>query len=90
MKLNATAHRAPRLVGIAALTASTALWLFTGRHFGWTQTSVVVTEIDPVTELSYPVRHPAFIAGLEVLALGWGLGLAALLLARLGRPTQTS
>ena len=54
------------VVGVAALVA----WLATGAHPGWTRTQVTVMQVDPITELEYPVTDDKFVAGLEVLGGG--------------------
>jgi hypothetical protein len=53
--------------------ATLAVWVATGAHRGWTQTTVTVMETDEVTGLQYPVPHKKFVMGVELL----GLGLAA-------------
>lgn len=66
---------------LAALLALFTLmvWLTTGAHTGWTKTQVTVMEIDPITELEYPVTTDKFVAGVEVL--GGGIVLSLVLLA---------
>lgn len=59
-----------RIAAAAILISALGTWLATGRHLGWTQTSVVTVQHDEVTGIEYPVRQPAFVAGVEVLALG--------------------
>ena len=54
----------------AALLAVLGLWVATGAHFGWTQTSKVVLQHDEITGIDYPVREQTFVAGVEVLAAG--------------------
>lgn len=46
--------------------AGVGIWAGTGARLGWTQTSVVAVQRDDVTGIDYPVRQPAFIAGVEV------------------------
>lgn len=66
-----------RLASAAALLAVLGLWLGTGAHLGWTQTSKVVTQHDEITGIDYPVREKTFVAGVEIL--GAGLALVAAL-----------
>lgn len=66
-----------RIAAVVVLSAVLATWIATGRHTGWTQTSVVTMQHDEITGIEYPVRQPGFVAGLEVLALG-GFTAAAL------------
>lgn len=66
-----------RLSSAAVLLAVLGLWLGTGAHLGWTQTSKVTTQHDEITGIDYPVREKAFVAGVEIL--GTGLAVAAAL-----------
>ncbi|PTY07445.1 hypothetical protein DB347_09090 [Opitutaceae bacterium EW11] len=63
-------HHLLRAAAIALLLGSLGAWAATGAHLGWTQTSVVETQRDEVTGIDFPVRRPAFIAGVEVPILG--------------------
>jgi hypothetical protein len=45
-------------------------WVATGARLGWTQTSTVTLQHDAITGIVYPVRQPAFIAGIEIPLLG--------------------
>jgi hypothetical protein len=44
------------------------VWLALGPNLGWTKTSVVRWEHDPITELDGPVIEDRFIPGVELLA----------------------
>ncbi len=70
MKTHLRPARLLRLGAVVFLLATAATWIATGRHLGWTQTSRVRLELDPVTGIEFPVREPAFTAGVEVLAAG--------------------
>lgn len=64
------------LIAATLLVASvTGLWVSTGAHRGWSQTSKVVMHHDEITDIDYPVREKAFVAGVEIVALGAGTGL---------------
>jgi uncharacterized membrane protein YidH (DUF202 family) len=65
-----------RATAVAALLAALGLWLATGAHFGWTQTSRVIQKHDELTGIDYPVREPGFVAGVEVLLSGGALAVA--------------
>lgn len=62
---------------IMALT-TVAVWLATGAHRGWTRTTETEMQLDPVTEIEFPVERKRFVMGVELL--GGGL-FAALALA---------
>lgn len=59
-----------RGAAITALVITLGTWIATGSHLGWTQTSVVQIQHDEITGIDFPVRSDAFIAGVEVLAIG--------------------
>lgn len=50
--------------------AGVGVWAGNGARLGWTQTSVVTLQRDEVTGIDYPVRQPAFVAGVEVPLAG--------------------
>jgi hypothetical protein len=86
--------RLPRLLRALALGSALAgvgVWLATGAHAGWTQTSVVTMQRDEITGIDFPVRRSALIAGVEVPVTG--VVLATLLLGasflRRGRPAES-
>lgn len=59
-----------RVAAAGVLLAVLALWVATGAHRGWTQTSKVTMQHDEITGIDFPVREKAFVAGVEVLAVG--------------------
>ncbi len=59
-----------RISAAVVLLAILGLWVGTGAHLGWTQTSRVTTQHDEITGIDYPVREKTFVAGVEVLAAG--------------------
>lgn len=73
-----------------AFLAGLGVWLATGRHVGWTQTSTVVMQRDEITGIDYPERRPGFVAGVEVPFAGIAVALASVALARFvpRRPRQ--
>jgi hypothetical protein len=83
-----TTHSARLLRLAAALVFAITLgtWLATGAHPGWTRTSATEMHHDAVTGIDFPVEHDTFVAGVEVLAAGFGfaaaLGLSSLLVGR--------
>ena len=54
-----------RGVALALLVGGLGLWLATGAHLGFTQTSVVTMKRDEITGIDYPERRPGFVAGIE-------------------------
>jgi hypothetical protein len=69
-----------RAAALAAFALGLAVWLFTGAHLGWTQTSKVNLQRDEITGIEYPVRQDTFVAGVEVplVATGFAAALAGL------------
>ncbi len=67
-----------RILAALLVLFTLLVWLTTGAHTGWTKTRVTVMQIDPITELEYPVTEDKFVAGVEVL--GGGLLLSLVLL----------
>ncbi|MCU0794197.1 MAG: hypothetical protein MUE42_15415 [Opitutaceae bacterium] len=74
--VSSRAARALRIAAATVLLAVLSLWAGTGAHLGWTQTSRVTVQHDEITGIDYPVREPAFVAGVELLAAGLGLAAA--------------
>ena len=64
--------------GFIAL-ATLTVWLATGAHRGWTKTSVMITEIEPVTGQENNFQRKQFVMGIELLTAG--IALAGLLTA---------
>ena len=55
-------------LGLAA--AVVAGWLALGANRGWTKTTVIRWQKDPVTEIDGPVFEKQFVPGLDLLAAG--------------------
>lgn len=66
-------------LGLLILLGCPAFWLARGGSTGWTKTSVTRMEVDPVTELEFPVVEKRFVPGVDFLAgtVVVGIGLAA-------------
>lgn len=45
-------------------------WVATGADLGWTKTKVEVMELDPVTEIEFPVWKDKLVFGVDFLAGG--------------------
>ncbi|MFZ9836891.1 MAG: hypothetical protein ACO3JJ_00065 [Opitutaceae bacterium] len=54
-----------RGAALLLLLGGLGVWLATGAHLGFTQTSVVTMQRDEVTGIDYPQRRPGFVAGVE-------------------------
>ena len=54
-----------RGAALALLVGGMGVWLATGAHLGFTQTSVVTMKRDEITGIDYPERRPGFVAGIE-------------------------
>jgi len=54
-----------RGAALALLVGGLGVWLATGAHLGFTQTSLVTMKRDEVTGIEYPERRPGFVAGIE-------------------------
>ena len=50
-------------------------WFIEGHNPGWTKTSVLHTEKDPVTDLEKPVYEKRFVPGIDFLAAGLGVAI---------------
>ncbi len=77
MKSKSTLARALRYSALLLLAGGLGTWAGSGARLGWTQTSVVTLQRDEITGIDFPVRHPAFVAGIEVPLLGAGLAALA-------------
>lgn len=81
-------------LGLLILLAAPAFWLAKGAHTGWTQTSVTRMEVDPVTELEFPVVEERFLPGVDFLAVavvaGASLAGAGLFFGKRRAPTAAA
>ncbi len=77
-----------RGAALALLVGGFGVWLATGAHLGFTQTSLVTMQRDEVTGIDYPQRRPGFVAGIEIPlgTAGAAIVLALLSLAADRRP----
>lgn len=66
MKLTSPIVRALRLSALLVLASGLALWAGSGARLGWTQTSVITMQREEITGIDFPVRHNAFVAGVEI------------------------
>jgi hypothetical protein len=66
MKSKSSLVRALRLSALLILASGLGAWASSGARLGWTQTSVVTIQRDEITGIDFPVRHNAFVAGIEI------------------------
>ena len=90
MKTKSSFVRALRVSALVILLAGLALWARSGARLGWTQTSVVTVQRDEITGIDFPVRHNAFVAGIEVPLLATTVALGAAALSLLAQRRLTS
>ena len=68
------------ILGILALLLillSTAFWISTGSHTGFSKDRVEIPQIDPITQIEYVDYEERFVMGVEYLALAFGLGVTS-------------
>ncbi len=58
-----------RSAALLVLLVGLGVWIVTGCHRGWSRTSLTRLEIDPVTELEFPVQEKKFVAGVDFLGV---------------------
>jgi len=62
-----------RLLAILSIICALGVigaWAATGADLGWSKTQVQVMEVDPVTELEFPVWRDQVVFGVDFLAAG--------------------
>lgn len=59
-----------RFLGLFAVVAVIAAWLFLGADRGWTKTTSTIQKTDEITGIVYPVIEKRFTPGLDFLAAG--------------------
>jgi hypothetical protein len=68
--------RSLQLAALLLALAGTGFWLAKGAHRGWTQTSVAVKTVEPVTGLDDVRYEKRFVPGIEILGGTWLLAAA--------------
>jgi hypothetical protein len=58
--------RVLRWSALAVVAAGFAVWAAAGARIGWTETSIVTMQHEPLTGIDYPVRTAAFRPGVEI------------------------
>jgi len=77
--------------GLLFLLGTVGWWVANGAHRGWTQTSIPVEKVDPITEIEFTEYTKGLRPGVDVLFGGCAIG-AGLLVSGwcLGRRKQKS
>lgn len=58
-----------RTFALLVFVGGIGLWIGFGQNRGWTRTTTAVQELDPVTQISYPVQKKGFWPGVDFLAV---------------------
>ncbi|MEC7229737.1 MAG: hypothetical protein VX372_00835 [Verrucomicrobiota bacterium] len=74
---NSPIHLILRILALVLILVSTAFWLSTGRHTGFSKDRVEIPQVDPITQIEYVVYEERFVLGVEFLALAYGLGVTS-------------
>ena len=63
-----------RILALVLILVSSALWVSTGSHIGFSKDRVEIPQVDPITQIEYVDYEERFVMGVEFLALACGLG----------------
>jgi hypothetical protein len=66
-----------RILALVLILTSTAFWISTGSHTGFSKNRVEVPQVDPITQIEYVDYEERFVLGVEYLALAYGLGVTS-------------
>ena len=66
-----------RILALFLIVASTAFWVTTGSHIGFSKDRVEIPQVDPITQIEYVDYKECFVLGVEFLALAYGLGVTS-------------
>ena len=66
-----------RILALVLILASTAFWVSTGSHIGFSKDRVEIPQLDPITQIEYIDYEERFVMGVEFLALAYGLGVTS-------------
>jgi hypothetical protein len=61
-----------RILAVLIFLGSTAFWVSTGGHTGFSKNRVEIPQIDPITQIEYIEYEERFVMGVEYLALAYG------------------
>lgn len=66
-----------RILALVLILASTAFWISTGSHTGFSKDRVEIPQVDPITQIEYVDYEERFVLGVEYLALACVLGVTS-------------
>ena len=66
-----------RILALVLILVSTAFWISTGSHTGFSKDRVEIQQVDPITQIEYVDYEERFVLGVEYLVLAWGLGVTS-------------
>ena len=66
-----------RILAFVLILASTAFWISTGSHTGFSKDRVEIPQVDPITQIEYVDYEERYVMGVEFLALAYGLGVTS-------------
>ena len=66
-----------KILALVLILASTAFWVSTGSHIGFSKDRVEIPQVDPITQIEYVDYEERFVMGVEFLALAYGLGVTS-------------
>jgi len=66
-----------RILALLIILGSSAFWVSTGSHTGFSKNRVEIPQVDPITQIEYVDYEERFVMGVEFLALAYGAALAS-------------
>ena len=66
-----------RILALVLILVSTAFWISTGSHTGFSKDRVEIPQVDPITQIEYVDYEERFVMGVEFLALAHGIGVTS-------------
>ena len=66
-----------RILALVLILVSTAFWISTGSHTGFSKDRVEIPQVDLITQIDYVDYEERFVMGVEFLALAYGLGVTS-------------
>ena len=66
-----------RILALVLILASTAFWISTGSHTGFSKDRVEIPQVDPITQIEYVDYEERYVMGVEFLALAYGLSVTS-------------